>query len=291
MDDFEVECLAPFAWSLAKIERLHLEVFLEALQLVDGVVSRETKENNDLIRWAFNVVFTRAWGKDGDENRTDIVPMGDMFNHGYPGNVFIHYDEEDNCNVVLKHDVEAGTPLYLSYGMETNPYRFMVVFGFVDESQTSIFSQVIASDPSKRHVDMGYDLSKMVFNTTDGAIAEEVWDVMLFCMLEQVPEIQEVFYQAHVTGDHKTKAAIRRKFLLENCIMMKKHVDGTLQEMEALLQKIDQQDISNHDLLPMIRQCNVFVARTFSKVKSRVDQMIQAELAQRKTLELERTEQ
>ena len=289
MDEVEVECLAPFAWSLAKIEKLHFKVFHEALEMVeDTIVLEETRKNKDLTEWAFNVVFTRAWGKEGEEDCTDIVPMGDMFNHNHPGNVYILYDDEDNCNVVLKHDVEAGTPLYLSYGIETNPYRFMVVFGFVNESQESIFSQIIASHPSDRHVDMGYDLSKMVFNTADGAIAEENWDVLLFSMLEQVPAIQEAFYQAVVNRDQNTKDAIRKKFYLENCIMMKKHVDATLREMDALIQKIDgQPNAHEHYRLPMIRRSNVFVARTFAKVKSRVDQMIKEEMAKRKSLELE----
>lgn len=285
MDEVELECLAPFAWSLATIERLHLDVFHEALDLVDGVLNEDTKNDIDATTWAFNVVFTRAWSKDGEDDRTDIVPLGDMFNHRHPGNVYIHYDEEGNCNVVLKDDTDAGTPIYLSYGRETNPYRFMVVFGFVDESQESIFSQIVVSNPSQRHVDIGYDLSKMVFNTTDGAISEEAWDILLFSLLEQVPSIQEAFYQAHKNEDFATKDTIRRRFYLETCIMLKKHVDSALIEMQALLQKIDGHDISRHRLLPMIRRSNELVARTFSKAKGRIDQMIKEEMAQRKALE------
>jgi len=115
-DGVELECLPPFAWSLATIEILHLEAFVEALNMTHGIVSQQTIDDHELLHWAFNVVFTRCWGKDGDdeENRKDIVPMGDMFNHRYPGNVNVIYDDDGNCDIILKDDVQPGTPLYLS---------------------------------------------------------------------------------------------------------------------------------------------------------------------------------
>eukprot|EP00536_Pseudo-nitzschia_multiseries_P004679 jgi/Psemu1/302744/fgenesh1_kg.79_\ len=289
MDEVELECLAPFAWSLAKIEILHKDKFIEALQLTTGVVSEETTKDYELLRWAFNVVFTRCWGQDGDEeeNRKDMVPMGDMFNHGHPGNVAITYDEDRNCNIILKETVKPGDSLQLSYGFPTNPYRFLVAFGFVDESIEAIYSQLLSSKPTKRHVDMGYDVTKMTFNTTDGSFTEQVWDFVLYSLLEQVPEIQEAYYDAHVSGNQDRKNSIRRKFYLETCIMLKKHVDKTLLEMTDLIKKIDQYDVNEHELLPLIRRNNVFVAETFSKVKYNVDYMIQEELMARKAHEQE----
>jgi len=293
MDEVELDCLAPFAWSLAKIEILHLDEFLEALSLTSGILSQETREDHELLRWSFNVVFTRCWGQDGDEeeDRLDMVPMGDMFNHRDPGNVVIDYDDDRNCNIILKEDVKPGDPLYLSYGFETNPYRFLVVFGFVDESQQTIYSQLLAAKPTKRHVKMGYDVSKMTFNTTDGSFTEEVWDFVLFSLLEQVPSIQEAYYQAHVSGNKEMKDSMRRKFYMETCIMLKKHVDKTLLEMEELIQKIDQYDAKEHELLPLIRRNNVFVAETFLKVKHNVDDMIQQELTARKAAQKEQEAQ
>lgn len=284
MDEVELDCLAPFAWSLAQIKILHLNEFLEALKLTSGIISQETMEDEDLLRWAFNVVFTRCWGQDGDEeeDRKDIAPMGDMFNHGHPGNVFIYYDEDRNLNIILKDDVKPGDSLSLSYGFDTNPYRFMVVFGFVNEFQESIYSQLQAVKPSKRHVEMGYEVSRMTFNTTDGSFTEEVWDFVLFCLLEQVPDIQDAYYNAHVSGNQNMKDSIRRKFYMETCIMLKKHVDKTLIELNELIKKIDRYDMIEHELLPMIRRNNFLVAQTFSKVKHNVDQMIQQELMARK---------
>ncbi len=289
MDDVELECLPPFAWSLAKIQILHLEEFMEALKLTTGILSQETREDKELLRWAFNVVFTRCWSQDGDEDEhlKDIVPMGDMFNHGHPGNVFIHYDDDRNLEIILKNDTEPGDALSLSYGFETNPYRFMVVFGFVDRSQETIFSQLMASNPTERHVELGYDVAKMTFNTTDGSFTEELWDFVLYSLLEQVPEIQEAFYQAHVSENHGMKNSIRRKFYLETCIMLKKHVDKNIAELKELIEKIDQHNMNDHELLPMIRRNNVFVSQIFSKVKFNVDQMIQQELIARKAQEKE----
>ncbi|VEU36590.1 unnamed protein product [Pseudo-nitzschia multistriata] len=289
MDEVELDCLAPFAWSLAKIEILHKDKFIEALQLTKGIVSQETKENYNLLRWAFNVVFSRCWGQDGDEDedRLDIVPMGDMFNHAHPANVFIDYDEDRNCNIILKEDVKPGDALNLSYGFPFNPYRFLVVFGFVDESLETIYSQLLSAKPSKRHVDMGYDVSKMTFNVTDGSFTEEVWDFVLYSLLEQVPTIQDAYYEAHISGNQDGKDSIRRKYYLETCIMLKKHVDNTLLEMEDLIKKIDEHNMDEHEILPMIRRNNVFVARVFSKVKYNVDNMIQEELMARKAEEKE----
>jgi len=289
MDEVELECLAPFAWSLGKIEILHKDKFIEALQLTSGIVSQETRDDYDLLRWAFNVVFTRCWGQDGDEeeNRKDIVPMGDMFNHAHPGNVFIAYDEDRNCDIILKDNVKPGDALHLSYGFPTNPYRFLVAFGFVDASMESIYSQLLSTKPSKRHVDMGYDVTKMTFNTTDGSFTEEVWDFVLYSLLEQVPTIQEAYYEAHVSGNEDRKNSMRRQFYMETCIMLKKHVDKTLLEMEDLIKKIDQYDMDEHEHLPMIRRNNVFVAQTFAKVKYNVDHMIQEELKARKAQEKE----
>ena len=145
----------------------------------------------------------------------------------------------------------------------------------------------MASNPTERHVELGYDVAKMTFNATDGAFTEELWDFVLYSLLEQVPKIQEAFYQSHVSGNQSTKDSIRRKFYLETCIMLKKHVDKTLYEMDELIQKIDQYNMDEHELLPMIRRNNLFVSQIFSKAKRNIDLMIQQELMARKAQEKE----
>jgi hypothetical protein len=209
--------------------------------------------------------------------------MGDMFNHGEPANVFIDYDEENNdCNIVLKQDVDPSTPLKLSYGHATTPSKFLSIFGFVDISQPKIFCQILVSDPSQRHVDMGYDTDKMLFDTRDGGISEQVFDVTLYSILEQIPEIQEKLYQAHTEGDKDTKAALHRQYHLETSIMIKKHVDSTLKVLEELLQKITTLDQSGHPRLETIYRHNLFFQNTFWKVQQQINSMIREEMESRR---------
>eukprot|EP00980_Cylindrotheca_fusiformis_P006899 scaffold1442_cov128-Cylindrotheca_fusiformis.AAC.20 len=286
MDEIELECLPPFAWSLAKMVRFHYQTFLEALDLVqDGCLNDETKGDSELLLWMFNVVFTRCWGKADfdDENRHDLVPMGDMFNHGEPANVFIDYDEETNdCNIVLKQNADPSTALKLSYGHATTPSKFLSIFGFVDMTQPKVFCQILVSDPSQRHVDMGYDTDKMLFDTRDGTISEEVFDVTLYSILEQIPEIQEIFYQAHRGGNNETKAGLRRQYHLETCIMIKKHIDFTLKILDELLEKITTLDQSKHPRLDAIYRHNIFFHNTFWKAQQQINSMIQEEMESRK---------
>jgi hypothetical protein len=286
MDDVELELLPPFAWTLAKMVRFHYRTFLEALEMVeDDTLSIEIKSNEELLQWVFNVVFTRCWGKADfdDENRHDLVPMGDMFNHGEPSNVFIDYDEETNdCNIVLKEDADPSTSLKLSYGHATTPSKFLSIFGFVDLSQPKIFCQILSSSPSKRHVDVGYDTDKMLFDTRDGSISNEVWDFTLYSILEQLPEIQELFYQAHMKKDKETKADLHKKYYLETCIVIKKHVDETLKVLDELLQKILALEKEDHPRLETIYRHNLFFHQTFWKVQQRLNVMIRQEMESRR---------
>jgi hypothetical protein len=293
LDDFEMAMLPPFVESLAKIDRIYLSVFREALLLLNdndkGVPSAETKSNDDLTQWAFNVVFTRGWGNAIGE--CDIVPMADMFNHGAEADVEVQYDKDGNCNVVLIHgDVPAGAPLRLSYGLPTNPSRLLATFGFLDESPPATFCKIMALRPSQELLDIGYDFSRMVFYVEDGAIAEEVWDVVLYSLLEDLPDVRQAFYDAHRKGDRDTKVAIHGQFFLQTCNALLAHVDGTLMELEELSQQIEKEGTSKHARLPMIRDHNEFVRETFLKVKARLDQMVQAETERRKSMEQQQEE-
>jgi hypothetical protein len=286
MDDFEISCLPPFLYSLSMMDRIHFSVFLEAIQTIDIFYDEETTQNLDLLKWAFNVVYTRCWGLDSE--RCDIVPMADMFDHAYPANVAIQYDQDQNCVVVLKEDTQSEEPLCMSYGMPTNPARLVATFGFFDESPPATYCKILARNPSKKLIDMGYDISKMVFYTADGEISEECFDVVLFNLLEKVPETQDAFYNAHMSDNQNRKMEIQRRYLLETCTSLKLHVDGVLNELEGLMKRIDAEDIREHPRLPMIRRHNECVMETFSKVKGRLDNMIQNE-AERRTNSKERT--
>lgn len=207
-----------------------------------------------------------------------------MFNHGTPSNVFIDYDEETNdCNIVLKEDVDPSTPLKLSYGHSTTPSKFLSIFGFVDLSQPKIFCQMLSSNPIQRHVDMGYDTDKMLFDTRDGSIANEVFDFTLYSILEQIPETQEIFYQAHMEKDTETKTILHKKYHLETCIVIKNHVDSTLEVLKELIDRILTLDKKNHPRLETIYRHNLFFYHTFWKVQQRLNEMIRTEMEARKS--------
>jgi hypothetical protein len=294
-DDVEMECLPSHAWALASLERHHLELFRQALKLMN---EGDDPDDDDLVQWIFNCVFTRCWSYP-DRDRCDIVPLGDMFNHNADQTIQVDYDHDDNeddgtgsVTFSLRHDrdhhLSAGAPLFLSYGLATNPFRFLVIFGFVDESQPEVFCQILSQEPSQRLVDMGYDSSKMVFRTKDGAVANAVWDVIMYNLLQQVPELQESFYQAHMQKDVAKKTVIHRNFHLEVAMLLHKHVHTSLLEFEKLLEKSKEYNDTAHPRLPLIRRHLKFVIGTFSKVEDNLSATIQNETKERQLLQPEK---
>ena len=75
MNSFEISCLPPFAFALQEFESRKLDAFRQALTLLleqpalteslpflkEALSSTQTQDDNDLIKWAYNVVFSRCW--------------------------------------------------------------------------------------------------------------------------------------------------------------------------------------------------------------------------------------
>ena len=275
MDDFCILCLPPFIKYLASVERIQLKNFRAALDQID-IVSPETKANGDLAKFAYNIVFTRSWGKGDAEHQ--LVPVADMLNHGHPANVQIQYDEMGNCNVVMADNLAPGQDLHLSYGQPTNPSRFLATFGFIEDQAPATFCKIIALNPSQELKDIGYDTQRMLFYAADGAITQEVWDVVLYSMFERKPELEQdkrAFYQAHMTGDEGTKGAIHRKYLQQTCDTLRKHVDKTLDELAKLAKKTESASEKEHPRLPLIKRHNDMVTSTFLKVQNQLNYIAQ----------------
>jgi SET domain len=280
LDDFEMQCLPPFVGSLARLDRINFGTFKEALQLVEPeYISQNTKADATAIKWAFNIVFTRCWSSRPGE--VQIVPYADMFNHASTANVQVQYDAEGNCKVLLTKDVQQGEPLTLSYGTATNPSRFLATFGFLDQSPPATFCKIMTARPTKELVNLGYDFSRMVFYVEDGAIAEEVWDVILYSLLESRPEERSKFYNAHMTQDRQTKVMMQSQYLYETISALLRHVERTLAELAELADKMQAEGPNGHDHLAMIWYHNEFVKETFVKVKTRLDRMLANETARR----------
>jgi len=139
MNSFEKLCLPPFAFALAEFETEKLQAFCQALLCLlaqptatESLLSLKEvalKQSDDynLFKWAYNIVFSWCWkyadqvdNIDTDEiGRSDIVPLGDMFNHADPANVVVNYmecgqDDSTNETVVGKMEDESKDAVSLS---------------------------------------------------------------------------------------------------------------------------------------------------------------------------------
>jgi hypothetical protein len=269
MTPFCFDCLPPLAGNLAMGERIKFIQFYQALRFVD-FLSDEVKGSKELAKWAFAVLYTRGFPTpDGDFR---IVPMADMFNHGTQTEAQLYYDEEGNCSVYTTTDVPAGSSLRVSYGDPTNPSFLFARYGFLDESSPATFCKIMVPRPSARLKDIGYDHSRMLFFKDTGDVSEEVWDVLLYQLLESEPNVQEQFYNAHMNGDYQTKAGIHEHYFHSTSVALQNHVNTFLRDLEILQAKGNGLDISEHPRFPIIMKHNAYVKETFLKVQEQLAQ-------------------
>ena len=274
---FEMDCLPPFVKFLAHKDQYNCDLFQIVLNAIDTstTISDATKNNEEVFKWAFNVVFSRARASPYT-GEAEIIPVSDMINHNANPNVEVQWDQEGNVHVVLLRDVQAGEQLYKCYGQPTNPSRFLATYGFFDASPPATYCKLypgLEASEELRNLGFGYD--RMVFYTDTGAIAEEVWDVMLYGCLSGDPVTQQQFYQAHMTGDTETKSQLHQYYMSDTCSALLKHVDETLEELEKCEKTMDAGGMGLvHKNLPMIRRHNDFVRQLFTKVKRNLESIL-----------------
>ena len=177
--------------------------------------------------------------------------------------------EGGNCCAYTTRDVPAGSPLRISYGDPTNPSYLFARYGFLDQTSPSTFCKIMITRPSKQLIDMGYDHSRMLFYK-DGGVSEEVWDVLLYQVLESNPEVQQTLYQAHMSGDYNTKQSIHEAYYPQTAAALQNHVETFLRDLETLSNKGIGKDVSQHPRLPLIMEHNDFVKQTFLAVRSQL---------------------
>ena len=237
----------------------------QALRYVD-FLNDEIKNSKELAKWAFAVVYTRYFEtQDGD---FVLVPLCDYFQHGTDTEATIVF-EGGNCCAYTTRDVPAGSPLRISYGDPTNPSYLFARYGFLDQTSPSTFCKIMITRPSKQLIDMGYDHSRMLFYK-DGGVSEEVWDVLLYQVLESNPEVQQTLYQAHMGGDYNTKQSIHEAYYPQTAAALQNHVETFLRDLETLSNKGIGKDVSQHPRLPLIMEHNDFVKQTFLAVRSQL---------------------
>mmetsp|Transcript_23437 Transcript_23437/g.31085 ORF Transcript_23437/g.31085 Transcript_23437/m.31085 type:complete len:464 (-) Transcript_23437:276-1667(-) len=275
MDTFCMSCLPPYIRGLCQTERDQCATFKEALQPFE-YLSPDTKANDSLLAFAYNVVFTRSFPTDDGSGDTRIAPMADMLNHGYPDNASLMYDPQSmDAYVILKDNVEPGEPLTISYGQPTNPSRFLATYGFLNEAPAT-YCKILFTNPSQELIDVGYSPELMLFYT-DGTVAQPVWDVLLYSRLEKRAELSHVaqaFYQAHMTGDEDTKNAIHAQYQRDTCNALLRHLNHIIIEIEDLKVKMYSiKDASNHPRLPLLTRHHDMVIETFKNVREYVTNM------------------
>ena len=279
MTEFCYECLPPLVFSLSRLERVKYDNFKQVLGKVD-FVSDYTKKNDEVLTWAFNCVYTRAYAdKDGQGTDVTIVPLGDMFNHGTETEVEVYFDgRAGNAMLYTTRDVSANSPLRISYGCPTNPSFLFARYGFLDETSPATFCKIMDIPKTPENVDMGMDFSRMLFYHDTGDISQEVLDVVLYAKvlnnLKSSPETdgyKQAFYQAHMSGDEATKAGIHEQFRYETLSAIRKHVDTFLESLDTLEKKSYGKSLEEHPRLPLILRHNEFVKQTFMKVQSNLE--------------------
>jgi len=276
LTDFCFGCLPPYAAEASLAEKYKLKLFVQALSQVP-FLSTESKNNEDLAKWAFSVVHTRYFPMaDGD---CCIVPTADFFNHGSEPNAYITYDDEGNCYAFTTREVQAGQPLMISYGDSTNPSALLAKYGFLDESAPATFCKYVVNNPSAELVNMGYDPSRMLFYT-NGEIAQEVWDVLLYEALGKVSyDEQQSLYQAHMTGNVELTLQYHQQYFEQTKSALQEHVNFLLNELEELglgleIQVSQGQDAERHPRLPLIMRHNEFITKILENVQQNLDSMV-----------------
>jgi hypothetical protein len=252
----ETFCLPYYAKYIAEYQQQKLDKFCQAAAVICGELDDTQKEQ---FTWAFNVVGSRFWKTESatEENyspRSELVPVGDMFNHRGSPNVKIVHDHEQDavCFVYLGGD-EACYPqdLFITYGQPYNPHRFLMIFGFVDTDMHELWSHLLLSETNP----YSSDVAKMVFTCKDGTISQQVWDAVL-----------------HELDPSKDLEALRLSRTAKQIAhdVLTNHVAKQLDELTSLRQKIDTTGGEN---MEHIRQHNEFLTAVFHRVQAHLNEV------------------
>mmetsp|Transcript_20552 Transcript_20552/g.37458 ORF Transcript_20552/g.37458 Transcript_20552/m.37458 type:complete len:465 (-) Transcript_20552:144-1538(-) len=233
-------------------------------------LSNDTKGNDELWKWAYQVVYTRGFETENGTGDYCIAPMADMFNHATEANVALAYDEYGNCYVQTLGDVPANSPLCMSYGDPTNPSFLLSRYGFLDMSSPATFCKILPSHVSEELKNLGYAHNNMLFYKDTGDVSEAVWDILLYMGLgETDASLQRQFYDAHMHADFATKAAMHEQYYPVTAAKLAEHIDTFLGDLQELQEKGQYGgNAVEHPRLPLIMRHNEFVRNTFLAVRS-----------------------
>lgn len=266
MTDFCFECLPPLVSKLAREERRKLRALTGAAIKRVPFLSDDTKYNKELIRFAFQLVYTRAIEDGGD---IKLVPMVDFFNHnGATPNVYMAYDQEGNCYAQTMRDVQAGEPLTFSYADPTNPSHLFARYGFMDETSEATFCKILPAHVNEALKIIGYAENTMLFYK-NGEVSPQVWDYLLYQALSRNNvKNKRMFLTACIQNDWNTKQQLHDQFMQVTYASLLQHIDDTLALLDALENKTQNKNLQQHPRIPVILQHNNFVRETFLRVRN-----------------------
>jgi hypothetical protein len=262
---------------------IQFDNFLQVIKKVD-IISDYIKSNQEVLKWAFNSVYTRTYCHKDGQNADDValVPYADMFNHAAQTEVEVYFDGDGNCMAYTLVDVPANSPLRISYGDPTNPSFIFARYGFLDESSPAGFCKMMDIPKTEDNVNMGMDTAKMLFYHDTGDISQEVLDVVLYAKVltkqgysQETGEVKKQFYAAHMNGDEATKAQIHEQYRPQVMKEILNHCNTFLKSLETLEKKSEGKSFDQHPRLPVILQHNEWVKQTFLKVKANVEPLVQ----------------
>ncbi|CAB9497968.1 M protein repeat protein [Seminavis robusta] len=270
MTDACFDCLPPYAAALSMQERNTFSRFLNVLKKGYLPLSQETLENDDLMRWAYNVGLTRFTEVWQPVRAKNIAPLADMFNHATDANVALTYDEYGNCMATALQDIAPGSPLTISLGDPSNPTPLFAKYGFLYNDSPTIFCKAVQLENQIKA--LGYDFKDLLFFTQTGEISPKVWDIFLYSLLEQDPN-GEGFFAACKSNDEATKQAYHGQYFPYTLDAVKAHVGNILQDIDVLTNKANSYDVRTHPRVPVIVAHNELVKSTFMLVQQQLNAM------------------
>jgi hypothetical protein len=276
MTDFCFGCLPPYAAGLALEDKSRCKKFVNALDSVSSL-NYEVKSYKDLIRWAYNALYTRY--QEMPDGNICLIPLVDYLNHGgVNSNAYVTYDEVGNAYVYTACEIPAGDAITLCYDDPTNPSALLARYGFLDESSDATYCKYIITNPSYQVYDLGYPNSMLFYK--DGSISQEVWDVILYQELGKVsrPD-QESFYQACMNGNEEIKQGYCSQYWDQILFELQDHVNSLINELEELeigllTQSEMGQDSERHPRLPLLKRHNEFVKNVFDSIEVALGNMM-----------------
>lgn len=272
MTDACFDCLPPYAGWLASNERINYSHFVAALLRGYVPLNPDTLNNDQVLKWAYNVALTRFKEVWEPTRQKLIAPMADMLNHSAEPNCEITFDYQGNCNVQALYDIQPGTPLTISLGDPTNPTPIFAQYGFLPNDCATIFCKGMHL---KAQIDaLGYDFKDLLFQTQSGEIAPKVWDIFLYEILQNNDQgAADNFFVACKTNDEATKQQFHDQYFQYTLDGLKNHVYKILADVDRLTNQAQSYDLRTHPRVPVIVAHNNLVRDTFTMTAALLEQM------------------